>query len=345
MKYSVIIPVYKAENTIERCLESLLNQPHKDIEILIINDGSPDESGSICKKYTDNYSCVRYFEKENGGVSSARNLGLDEATGEYVLFVDSDDYVAQNYFETIERHRKEKLPDLLLFGYQNFGSNNNSWNTGDYYVYGEREVSRKVDLAIREYLFSSLWSKAFKRSIIKDNNLKFDIDLLIGEDQAFIFQFALYVKNIVSISETLYYVGIENAGSLSRKCRDYLAEQLLKGNIDMLEALDNVDISEESREIYCGALAWIYYRSAYSACKELLKYKITAIERRKKIKQICNMYTMRRVVPCDVKCKMIAIPVIWNMSYIIDFLIKWSDRRRKRINKKGNIFIKQIEDK
>ena len=99
MKFSVIIPVYKAEYTLRRCVDSLINQNRSDAEIILINDGSPDSSGEICKEYAELYNQVKYIEKENGGVSTARNAGLSVATGEYILFVDSDDWIETDSYE------------------------------------------------------------------------------------------------------------------------------------------------------------------------------------------------------------------------------------------------------
>lgn len=100
MKYSVIIPVYNAARTLRRCLDSLVDQSFDDYELLLINDGSTDGSDAICREYANVYPCIRYFAKENGGVSSARNLGLEQAKGEYILFVDSDDWLST---ETLQR--------------------------------------------------------------------------------------------------------------------------------------------------------------------------------------------------------------------------------------------------
>lgn len=95
-KVSIIIPVYKAEKCLKRCIESVLNQTYKDWELLLIDDGSPDRSGDICDEYTKRDNRIRVFHKNNGGVSSARNLGLDNVNGEYVTFVDSDDLIDLN---------------------------------------------------------------------------------------------------------------------------------------------------------------------------------------------------------------------------------------------------------
>ncbi len=116
MKVSVIVPVYNVEEYIEKCLESLVNQTLKDIEIIIVDDGSPDNSYKIISKYLKKYKNILYLKKENGGLSSARNYGLKYAKGEYVSFVDSDDYVEKNMFEEMYNEAFEKKLDILVAG-------------------------------------------------------------------------------------------------------------------------------------------------------------------------------------------------------------------------------------
>ena len=116
IRYSVIIPAYNAEKTIRRCLDSLVSIIRDDVELLVINDGSGDRTGEICQEYAERYSNVRYFCKENGGVSSARNMGLDEAAGEYILFVDSDDFVTEEYFEISDNVTRIQ-PDFVLLSH------------------------------------------------------------------------------------------------------------------------------------------------------------------------------------------------------------------------------------
>ena len=99
---------------LRRCLSSIVRQPFSDYELLLINDGSTDGSDRICREYADAYPQIRYVAKENGGVSSARNLGLEQASGTYILFVDSDDYVAEDYFAVISDALEHDAPDLLL---------------------------------------------------------------------------------------------------------------------------------------------------------------------------------------------------------------------------------------
>ena len=115
-KVSVIIPAYNSEKTIKRCIESIILQNRADVEIIIINDGSTDETDSICKVLQTEHENIIYITKENGGVSSARNSGLSVATGEFVMFVDSDDYVDNNCFDTIDKYIKSNA-DFYQFGF------------------------------------------------------------------------------------------------------------------------------------------------------------------------------------------------------------------------------------
>lgn len=154
MKYSVIVPVYNAEETIQRCLESLLYHIPQSAEVLVINDGSTDHSGEICRRFAEQYPALRYMEKENGGVSTARNLGLDCACGEYVLFVDSDDYVEPQYWETIDDLIERYHPDMLQRGFRENGEIARDRNTGVYVAVGVREVAQKIDAAIHVSVLS-----------------------------------------------------------------------------------------------------------------------------------------------------------------------------------------------
>lgn len=321
MRYSVIIPVYNAEGTLRRCLDSLVGQHFSDYELLLINDGSTDGSDAICREYASTYSCVRYFAKENGGVSSARNLGLEQAEGEYILFVDSDDYVSENYFSVISDALDNNVVDLLMFGYCNFGSISAEWDTGEFNENTEVGIAIWVSSAMQQYLFSSLWSKVFKKQIIEQYNMRFGNDLAIGEDQAFIFTYAMHIRSIGSIEDHLYNVDVSDGNSLSRKARPYLTEQLMEVNRRMYAAYQAVPHAPEAAKHYEAALSWMTYRSVYSSCKELLKFDLSAKRRRQEIRKICKLYRAEHVRPVGWKCRIIALPVQLGWSGAIDRLI------------------------
>lgn len=321
MRYSIILPVYNAQATLRRCLDSIVNQPFADYELLLINDGSTDSSDVICREYAAACPQIRCFSKENGGVSSARNMGLELAGGEYILFVDSDDYVAENYFSTIHESLLNAKPDLLMFGYRNFGGADAEWDTGSFYKNTETGIAEQVSSAMRQYLFSSLWNRVFRRQIIEQRNIRFSEDLSIGEDQLFIFTYAMYIQSITSIKDRLYNVDISDRNSLSRKPRPYLTDQLMEGNRQMARALNNASHSPQTRKIYEAALAWMSYRSVYSCCKELLKYDLTTQQRRQKIREICSRFRAEGMKPRDWKCRIIALPAQLGWSRVIDWLI------------------------
>lgn len=326
--YSIIIPVYNAESTMHRCLDSLTNQRFSDYEILLINDGSTDNSDAICREYADVNSKICYVSKENGGVSSARNLGLEQAKGEYVLFVDSDDYVSEDYFDVINQELTRHNPDLLMFGYRNVGGISAERDTGEFYEDDEVGAAKRISFSMRQYLFSSLWSKVFKRKIIEKNGLRFRTDLSIGEDQLFIFSYAMHIQSISSIDALLYNVDVSNENSLSRKVRPYLTEQLMEVNRRMHAAYHATEHSPEAAHYYDTALAWMTYRSAYSCCKELLKFSYSAKQRRREIRKICKLYRAERIKPVGWKCRCIALPVRMRWSRMIELLICCKSKRR-----------------
>ncbi len=321
MRFSIIIPVYNAQATLGRCLDSIVFQHFSDYELLLVNDGSTDGSDDICREYAKKYSQIQYFKKENGGVSSARNFALERAQGEYVLFVDSDDYVAEGYLVHIDQMLLISPSDMLLFGTESADTQHGRWNTGRFYEQSEVGVAVRIADALQKYLFSSLCSKVFRREIIAQTDLRFDESIFIGEDQMFIFAYAMHIRSIASIPDTLYLVDVSDAGSLSRKRRDYLTEQLIAVNHSMAAALQNAEHSPEAARIYEKALAWVVYRSVYSCCKELLKYDLTAKQRRQRVGEICKLYRAENVKPIGWKCRVIALPVQLGLTWLIDFLI------------------------
>ncbi len=323
MKYSIIIPVYNAARTLRRCLDSLVDQSFDDYELLLINDGSTDGSDAICREYANVYPCIRYFAKKNGGVSSARNLGLEQAKGEYILFVDSDDYVSNNNFAVIGQELARCCPDLLMFGAANTGGEEQTRITGAYREAEELNIARRIAEAMQQYLFSSLVNKVFKRETIERFHLRFENGLAIGEDQLFLFTYAMHIKSLSSVEEILYFVDISDQGSLSRKARPYLTEQLMEVNRRMYAACRAAEHSPEAARCYEAALSWVTYRSAYSSCKELLKFEYSAKQRRQEIRRICKLYRAEKVRPVGWKCRVIALPIQLSWAFMLDMLVRY----------------------
>ena len=175
---SVIIPVYNAQDGIKRCVDSLLNQSFKNFEIILLNDGSKDNSLNILKEYELKYSFVRVIDKQNEGVAVTRNKGILLAEGEYIMFMDNDDFVDSDYIETFYQAINEKNLDLVIGGYKRVNQDNQIIFSQDIQ---QSEWSK--------YIIMAPWAKVYRTEFLKTNNLEF-FDYGIGED--IIFNLAAY---------------------------------------------------------------------------------------------------------------------------------------------------------
>ena len=188
-KISVIIPVYNTEKFLHRCIDSVLAQTYTDFELLLIDDGSKDSSGTICDEYAEKDSRVRVFHKENGGVSSARNLGLDNAQGEWVTFVDSDDYIEENFLKSFEGNLDA---DLVVGNMIEKGPQGNLLkNIPSGY---HHPLKKALEGNLTKLAFQSACEKLFRGSLIK--NLRFDESMIIGEDHYFMLRYVYIAKSL-----------------------------------------------------------------------------------------------------------------------------------------------------
>lgn len=226
-KISVIVPVYKVEQYIHRCIDSILSQSFTDFELILVDDGSPDNCGKICDEYAQKDSRVRVFHKPNGGVSSARNLGLDNAIGEWVTFIDSDDYI-----------KKEYLSDMIF--YQQL--NNVEFVAICNYIKKYTDSSHinlqkeNFDHLFSKYNLQKLgapWSKLFKNDLIKSIDLKFDTQIHFGEDIIFVLIYLLNIDQLELIYSKNYFYE-EREGSLSRTYNSYESELMGYNVFDQL---------------------------------------------------------------------------------------------------------------
>ena len=200
---SVIIPVYNVSEYIDRCVESLLSQTYSNIEIILINDGSNDNSSEVCHRLSDLHEDkIRVIDQENKGVSAARNAGLDIATGEYIAFVDADDWVSEDYLEKLYTAIIENDADLASCGFT-------KWHNEDKqkkYIYPNPGTYNKYEFYQEMHLNQVLlWVTMYRKSIIEEKNLRFDTQLRRMEDGCFVAEYCTYCDKFVTIPEHLYY--------------------------------------------------------------------------------------------------------------------------------------------
>ena len=211
MKYSVIIPAYQCADTINGTVESVLNSGLSDFEIILVNDGSTDSTPEMCDSLAQKYHEVLCIHKENGGVSSARNCGIEKAKGEYILFMDSDDSYDKDGLKNACKICEAENPELLIFGLSFDYYKNGCIYRRDELVYPEKEPLSPSQWATDfENLFqhnalSSACNKIFKSEIIKENNIVFNKDVFIMEDFLFVLQYLKYVETIHFLPEAIYH--------------------------------------------------------------------------------------------------------------------------------------------
>lgn len=215
-KISVIVPVYKAEAYLHRCVDSILAQTFKDIEVLLINDGSPDGSGEICNEYSHMDSRIRVFHKENGGVSSARQCGLDNAVGEYVIHVDPDDWIEKDMYERMYSVAVDNNADIV--GCDFFVEyNKKDWKVCVQPFFSDPTTCLR--LIFEEKLHSGCCNKLIKRRLFVDNNVFFPEGVNLWEDISTIPKIFYYSKVIKYISSPFYhYVQYNNPNSYTHNC-------------------------------------------------------------------------------------------------------------------------------
>ncbi len=209
-KISIIVPVYNVEKFIGECIESILNQDHKDFELILVDDGSKDGSLAICQEYGKKDTRIKVFNKENGGVSSARNFGIEKASGKYLTFIDSDDFVSSNYCSLLLSRSKDEI-GMVVLGLQKVYENG-SVNTISHRIpAGEYSYDEMIDKIIDDgtlsgFTIHSSCAILFKRNIIINNQLRFKQDIKYNEDGLFNAEYFLRAKQNVFIDyqETVY---------------------------------------------------------------------------------------------------------------------------------------------
>lgn len=214
---SIIIPVYKVEKYLRRCLDSVLSQTLSNWECILVDDGSPDQSGAICDDYATQDERFRVIHKPNGGVSSARNEGLDKAQGEYLCFIDSDDWVRPQYLE----HLHQYSSDLIISGLYNVNEKGEIFRTKQFK--NEFLDILKIDLdGFQRSIFSSKGPccKLFKNSIIQKHNLRFKEGIHASEDFLFVLSYVAYCNKIYTVQDVDYYYQY-NSGSLVSRIWPY----------------------------------------------------------------------------------------------------------------------------
>ncbi len=246
---SFIVPVYNSERDLNKCISSILSISLEK-EIVLVDDGSTDSSGVICSSFATGNSCIQYIRKENGGAASARNMGMEHSSGDYVVFVDSDDFLDAKWSEEIEKALK-KDADLYVYGMAfDYYDDNNQIIRSDILSNRYSGIRKKTEIekTFAEYFqnntLSSACNKIFKSQIIKDNHLRYNEKMTLYEDMDFVLKYLSHISSVLFIPEPLYHYRllINNSHSVCR------TSNLLKArdNLDQLARTVNCFSDEDS---------------------------------------------------------------------------------------------------
>ncbi|PFP29503.1 hypothetical protein COJ96_10165 [Bacillus sp. AFS073361] len=252
LKISIIVPVYKVELYIRECIDSILSQTFTDFELILINDGSPDNCGEICEEYGRRDKRVQVIHRQNGGPSSARNLGINVAKGDYLAFVDSDDTIESNMYEKMYALGLEQEADIIACGY--FEINHFSNETlklisplGSKSIIKGKQIKEDLEALLLENKilgFASMCNKLYKRSFIIENNILINEGIKIAEDLCFNLIALSNANKICGINEPFYRYRRINPESLMNK-KTGAFESHLRARNEILNVLKSIKVKEE----------------------------------------------------------------------------------------------------
>ena len=257
MVISIIVPVYNTEKYLQRCINSILAQTYVDYELLLVNDGSTDGSGNICDEYAKNDSRVKVFHKKNGGVSSARNVGLEEAQGEWVTFVDSDDWINEHFLMKMSENISSEV-DLIVSS-----------------AFSDKSIDAQefVNEMLKRSLPPQVWGKLYRRNVLK-SSLQLPRDLFWGEDLVTNVLVGLGLSGRVKItSESLYVYDINESSISNNRVVSLEYEDYFLHVLQSRMGEDNVKYYEDALNY-----TKLYILEDLIVCKQVVDYGLTWVK-------------------------------------------------------------------
>lgn len=304
-KVSIIVPVYRAADTVERCVCSLINGDYSNLEILLIDDCSPDDSWAVCQQLEETYACVRAFRNEkNSGPSATRNRGLEEMTGQYLMFVDSDDWVEPNYVSSFLDLYLQQFPDLMVCGFFNhdeiLDAKTECFGWKDQPKIISKPLKQELLTLYQGRLLQQIWNKLFITDIIRRHNIRFDTSLRMGEDFRFLLSYLQHVPGdrLVLLNFPLYHYIRCSSNSLMSQFGYGKIEDALK-NLEMLYRLIGMEETaiqqqlQEDRETQMSLWSYLIMHNMGMKSKEKKRLMMILDEARG-----AERYRQQRIIYC-----------------------------------------------
>lgn len=262
---SIVVPIYNVEKYLKQCIESLINQTYKNIEIILVNDGSQDNCSSICNNYAYNDKRIKLINKENGGLSSARNAGIDIAKGKYICFVDGDDFVNEEYIQIMYNKIKKNKADIVICNYQRVVDikdiNKNGNSEKEWILSGKEECKNIYNKS--KYVYTIVaWNKLYKMEMWK--NIKFPVGK-VHEDEFITYKLLYNSNRVINLEKKLYYYRIVPNSIMNKKINET--------KLNALEALEErINFFKEKEDIELKNLTVL--RLECTSLRIAFKYKM-----------------------------------------------------------------------
>lgn len=328
---SVVVPVYNAEKYVKKTIESLVNQSYKNIEIIIVNDGSTDSSVSICEEFKD--SRIKIFNRKNEGLSASRQFGIDVAKGMYVCTIDSDDYYDCTFIEKMLRNIVENESDICICGRYDFIDGTDKFRfiklkcPLDTIQFTEVDISNRLFELGEHYVLSDSWNKLYRTQFIRESKVVFELPKQYnGNDMAFNYKLILHCPRISVINEPLLFHRIAE-GSMVHKRKNQMQEgfEVIISQIANEAAMCNLDCRRQIGVLYLKLLCQVVYNisfyssSRYNELREYLKSYKGFISSNSNIitnysKNNYKNFRQRVIVKCTVYDRLLLL--VWFSSFL-----------------------------
>ena len=297
MFFSIIVPVYNVEEYLIECIDSVLRQTFADFEFILVDDGSTDQSGKICDEYAQKDDRIKVIHKENGGLSDARNIGTSVSMGEYIIYIDSDDYICSNYFLQRIYDKAQGGADVICYKYKKYFENSKKFSEINSSFSGLDSLDTFYD-RLKHFVSTdtfncSAWSKAVRADVIKDNKIEFKKGLT-GEDQDWYFYVLMYSKSIEGIDED-FIIYRQRIASITRSLKNKNIEDCMYIVDKWQKNILGSDMEKEYKEAFLNMVA-VYYCNLL-ICYTLVKNKSkkTYLPKLKELSFLLNYHLSPRV--------------------------------------------------
>jgi len=298
--------MYNEEKNIDRILNNILEQTYSNFEVILINDGSKDKTHEICQKYTSLSSKFKYYYQKNSGVAKARNLGLKKSTGEFIGFLDADDYIENNYLEKlIEGYREDSIIDLVVCSYT---QNEEIRQFSNKIIGKKKALNELLDLKGSK---GYLWNKLFQKKIIVENNLWFDKNIKVVSDLPFCVEYITKINNIKYLSDVLVHYSI-NSTSISNDITNpkFLTQLDALSKCIYLVQQDGSDDSTIKKYItaYIRATTGIIFRRKFPLTRSVFQKLYDALNKYK-INDIKNLFVKFKYIIAKIQLSIYRIKI------------------------------------